>query len=119
MTRAARPNRMDHRRRAWLLEARELSGAGLAPTEGRAVRAYREYGRVGGPPQGDHACRAPPIEAAIMRACARAGITVAELQAGSRRRPLPAGRAEFAEHLVLAHGVSIAAISKSLRKATA
>ncbi len=54
-----------------------------------------------------------------MRACARGGITVAELQAGSRRRPLPAGRAEFAGHLVLAHGVSIAAISKSLRKATA
>jgi REP-associated tyrosine transposase len=168
--------------RAW--QDRRTVLAWFGPTEGRAVRAYRDYVRAGIPQgrrpdlvggglvrsaggwaevralrhrkepmpadprilgggqfveqtmreaekqQAALLRRGTPlqtIDAAIIRACARAGITVAELQAGSRRGPLPAVRAALADHLVRALGcslaqaarhlgVSTAAISKILRK---
>jgi putative transposase len=58
--------------------------------------------------------RAKRADAAIQAACSRAGITLSEMAAGSRRGPIPALRAIIAKELITRLGLSVAEAARRL-----
>ena len=58
--------------------------------------------------------RAKRAEGIIHAACAKTGITLDELAAGSRRGPIPALRASLARELVTRLGLSLAEVARRL-----